>query len=627
MKQRQSLWIQGYFVYLATVEITSFRSIKSLVVEFQPGLNVLVGRNNVGKTNLLCAIRHALGPSASRGDSLWLDQDDFHRESMSKDHDTNISIVLTFKGLNESQQAHFFEIIDFDLASPASSKAIIRFDASWPKGKTHASVKRTGGPLVVEPTEIPQRILESIPVTFLPALRDAEAALAPGNRSRLALLLRDIASRKDSKSKDRIVDIFKKANIDLENVDLITNVAKSLLATTHSIAGSDHAPSTISAAEPEFEKILRTLQVQLKSVPIGSLSSNGLGLNNLLFMSVVLEHLRLDHPEESPILLVEEPEAHLHPQLTVLLAEFLSTKTPGKTAPQTFVSTHSPTLVAAVRPEQIQVMFSDLKTNQICCKGIASAGMTDNEQRELQRMMDVTRATLYFAKGAILVEGISESLLIPQLAKLLGHDLSQLHISVINICGVAFETFKKLLSSEVFGIPVSIVSDADPPVSPGTDWESDMPQLAEDGSRYKLCDRAIKLKSLFETHSTVKVLCSKLTLEYDLAEADPANALTMATVWESCFEGTPRTLNKSKVESAGTDATARALTVWRGICRSSHSGSKAELAHKLSDVFYRSQLDGVSSIFTVPAYIREAIEHVVTSVKATTIPITLISSS
>jgi predicted ATP-dependent endonuclease of OLD family len=59
-------------MHLCLVEIKNFRSFETLRVELQSGLNVLVGRNNTGKTNLLQAIRHAVGPSASRGDALWL---------------------------------------------------------------------------------------------------------------------------------------------------------------------------------------------------------------------------------------------------------------------------------------------------------------------------------------------------------------------------------------------------------------------------------------------------------------------------------------------------------------------------------------------------------------------------
>ena len=64
-------------MHLAHVEVRNFRCLRELRVDLQQDLNLLVGRNNVGKTSLLAAIRHALG--AGRGEALWLTEDDFHR--------------------------------------------------------------------------------------------------------------------------------------------------------------------------------------------------------------------------------------------------------------------------------------------------------------------------------------------------------------------------------------------------------------------------------------------------------------------------------------------------------------------------------------------------------------------
>jgi putative ATP-dependent endonuclease of the OLD family len=599
-------------MHLCLVEIKNFRSFETLRVELQSGLNVLVGRNNTGKANLLQAIRHAVGPSASRGDALWLDRDDFYRSSSADTTERTITITLTFSELSDEQREYFYEIVDFDLEDVSQSKATIRFEASWPKGKRQASIKRTGGPATAEPHEVTTNLLQSLPITFLPALRDAEDCLAPGYRSRLASPLRDIATRKGGTIEEDIKAIYATANKALEKHTLIGETKLSLQTTTMNLAGSDYSASAIKAADVDFDKILRSLQILMSDCPVGALTANGLGYNNLLYMAVVLEHLQSPDPNECPIFLVEEPEAHLHPQLTMLLADYLANKTPGAKTPQTIVTTHSPTLAANIPPSQLSVLFADIAGNALRCNSLANVGMTDKERGALQRMMDITRATLYFARAIILVEGISEAVLIPALAKRIGHDLAKLHITVVPICGVAFETLKKMLNPSAFGIPVAIVTDADPPVTRGTSWNEDVPQ--KEGSAFKLSDRTNKLITSFSDHKTVKVFHSQITLEYDLAQAGDGNAAVMARAWEECFDGTPQTFNLTKVTDAGNNCNDKAILTWRGICRADHTGSKAEFAHVLAGTLEEKRDDGQwKETFDIPKYLTNAINHVVVS--------------
>ncbi len=390
----------------------------------------------------------------------------------------------------------------------------------------------------------------------------------------------------------------------------------SLQATTKSLAGTDYTPSAIRASGVELDRVLRTLRVQMESGPIDDLSANGLGYNNLLYMAVILEHLKVPDADECQLLLVEEPEAHLHPQLTMLLAEYLANQVPGGKSPQTIVTTHSPTLVASIPPSRVHVLFMNAAKKEPRCNSIAKAGIDETEEMSLQRMLDITRATLFFAKGIILVEGISESLLLPVLAKRMNYDLAKLHVSVIPICGVAFETFSKLLHPDALGIPVVIITDADPTVKvkDGATWEEDMPEMEK--GVFKISDRTTRLMHYFDNHATVKVYHSQVTLEYDLADAGDNNPTLMAEVWSDCFKGSPGTFNSQRLAASGNERRNQALCAWRGICRASHTGSKAEFSQRLATRLEQSGKNGKPNVqFEVPKYIKDAIEFVVSKVK------------
>ncbi len=111
------------------------------------------------------------------------------------------------------------------------------------------------------------------------------------------------------------------------------------------------------------------------------------------------------------------------------------------------------------------MFFTDRDASrQVRCNSLSRAELTPRETGSVRRMMDVTRASLYFAKGLILVEGVCEALLLPALAKRLGRDLAKHHVAVVPLCGVAFETFKQLPGPAAFGVETAIVTDADPPI-------------------------------------------------------------------------------------------------------------------------------------------------------------------
>ncbi|MGN6370356.1 MAG: ATP-dependent nuclease [Phycisphaerae bacterium] len=595
-------------MYISEIKIDGFRCFKNAHFYLQRGVNAVIGRNNTGKSNLFSAIRHALGPSAARGDPLWLTEDDFCRDIEQDERGEFISIELIFDGLTTDDRARFFELLDYDTQNPEKTKAKLTFEANWPKGKKYADSKRWGGAPTGDRAALPQEVLSQIPVTFLPALRDAEAALTPGNRSRLALLLQDLARRDESEPEKEIVEIYKEANAALEKTELVQAVRSTLRSSTEKMAGTDYSSCSITASPAKLDRILKSLRVQMDGTPIEDISANGLGYNNILYIATILTHLANTGEEESPLLLVEEPEAHLHPQLTLLLAEHLNSLSDTKSPPQIIVSTHSPTLASHVQPSRISVTFADRESGAFRCNSLTRANLSGREERELRRMMDVTRATLYFAKGLILVEGISEALLMPAISVRLGYDLLKRHISVLPICGVSFGTFSKLLGEKGLDIPAAIITDGDPPKTT-TDWATAKPKT--EAGKIVRSGRANAVADTFKDRANVGVFVSKVTLEYDLAAAGEQNPTTMTEEWEKCFVGTPQTLNSRRLADAGDDLDDRTLAVWRGICVADHSGSKAEFANRLAErILERDKQKNWAVDFQIPGYLRKAIEFV-----------------
>jgi putative ATP-dependent endonuclease of OLD family len=327
-------------------------------------------------------------------------------------------------------------------------------------------------------------------------------------------------------------------------------------------------------------------------------------------MATISVELEKVNNTDLTLFLVEEPEAHLHPQLQTLLADFLAqtsgAASTGRT--QTIITTHSPTITAHVSPKTIKVMHWS-NTGGPRCAGLDQCGLSERENSQLQRLLDVTKATLLFSKGVILVEGITEALLVPVLARRLGIPLEQKAVSIVPVYGVDFATLAKLFGETKLQLPLAIVTDGDPEIVDSAELGGKIPKGYP--GQVDPCSRVQNLKEL--ESPLIKVLNSSVTLEYDLGLAEPANTDAICSVWESLYDKTPSTFNAELLKACGEDPKARALLVWRGICLSYATRSKAEFAQALA-LALDEKRDGAFVIptekFKVPEYLESAIRHV-----------------
>jgi putative ATP-dependent endonuclease of OLD family len=609
-------------MFLCRVRVRNFRNLKDLEVGFSKGLNVIVGENNVGKTNLLDAIRAALGPASFVGEPLRLVKEDRHRRGDGNYVAEPIAVDLTFDELSQEEQAECLEILDYDAAAPEKSKASIHFEWAWDDKASRWRARRWGGDRPKSEAVIPDEVLQAIPLTLLGALRDALVVLSPGRTSRLGQLLRAVATPEEQKS---IEAILAGANDKLAKEAVITGVEEKIGSALKQASGPRLGQeAVVRATEPDFDRIVNNLRLVLRErgVPgtatkvLSELRSNGLGFNNLLYIATVLAELDSAKDAALPLLLVEEPEAHLHPQLQTLLADHLArggSSGAHASRVQTIVTTHSPSIAAHVQPDVIRVLHRN-PNEEPHCTAIGSCGLSPDESKKLRRMLDVTRATMLFARGIILVEGITESLLLPALARRLGEqfDLAQASVAVVPMAGVDFDTFGKLFGDARIEVPVAIVTDGDPEkeFADGSKNLSTATPKRVAGA-IEVCDRVKKLVGDFKSNARVRVFHSQVTLEYDVASAAHGNGLTLFDAWKSCYERSPRTLTRATVETA-TTAEERALLLWRAICVGEPAHGKAEVAQALAGCLDERTDTGVYKIpmFEVPKYLKDAFAHV-----------------
>lgn len=218
-----------------------------------------------------------------------------------------------------------------------------------------------------------------------------------------------------------------------------------------------------------YERIIESLQL-LFSDDLSSnlnifrsLSENSLGYNNLIYIATILAEFEglKDRYTTPRILLIEELEAHLHPQLQIKLLQYLQ-KQATEFDIQVIITTHSSLLAASVPFESIIALY---KTEEgISITPLIECGVDKSASGFLNRWLDATKTALFFSKGNIFVEGIAEAILIPELAKVYLRNqnedrltkvtsLEEAGISVINMNGIYFQYFMQLYNGYSVIIP------------------------------------------------------------------------------------------------------------------------------------------------------------------------------
>ncbi len=417
-------------MYLKTLTLNNFRSFEHTKIPLCDGLTILVGENNGGKSNAIDAIRLLTASLGGRRE-IYCETTDIRFGSSKR----QFELIGHYEGLSPAQKGR--------MISAATDHAItgcmfgLRYDES--SGRFPVRPVTWGGHQQSTPEPGCHEMIRHV---YLPPLRDAKRALASGNPTRIYALLNhfldggDAAALAKSLRRGADADILGKVGDAVE---------VGLTALTSGVRRQ--AASLGFANDEKLIDIARDLRFKLADYGIEpeDLRYSGHGYANLLYISTIAVELERVNDADLTLFLVEEPEAHLHPQLQAAVLNFLEEQAeksrklpPDHKGPagqlQVIVATHSPNLSAWVENEKLVFFRSfvpkafeqadsptmgeavasspEPRSRRVTrCIPLGSLAMDPIERRKIDRYLDVTKSAFLFGGRVLLVEGIAEALL------------------------------------------------------------------------------------------------------------------------------------------------------------------------------------------------------------------------
>lgn len=624
-------------MYVAELSLRNFRNFAHAKLVFGPGVNALIGSNGAGKSNAFHALRLLLDSGLSLGQRS-LRPTDFNRtignyqgnwiiiSVLLKNLGTSDALLSLAHGLSTDgsvgRLTYMFhprsETIEKlnQCTSLAERKKLLEEmsvdDYRWTirgggnQDPTLDSAYQLLTPYLTNDHPIAGwaidqdvfgapyphgELAQEVSCTFFNAVRDVER---PGRNQRHPL--QEILSRiqVSDQTKNDVTAAAKDLNTKLNAANEISNESEQLGRTLRAAAGDLFAPSvSIGAVPPEFDDLFGGLQLfglEEGIVQPQPVSNLGLGALNLAYMGLRLRTYELlaSQGRTANFLLVEEPEAHLHPHIQrTLFRRYHDHHT------QVFVTSHSTHIASQCKLSQTNILIRNGGATTNVSPGIILGQLAST----VERYLDATRSTLLFANGVILVEGEAELYLIPRaVEKVMGRTLDEMGVSIVSVGGTNFLPFVRLFGGNCIPKSCSVISDLDTP------WLDPTHAIAQgNASLRKSQERAHQLGVTRETEIAaegrspyVKSFFAPTTFEVELHRT--GNAQLLAEVASSQYKQTAK-IQEVKNHITGNDLVA-AYASLLDVC---DDKGKGWIALGVAEVLDHS--------FRIPEYILRAVAH------------------
>jgi putative ATP-dependent endonuclease of OLD family len=615
-------------MHICKMEVQNYRSLRAFTIELKP-TTLIIGENNIGKTNLLNAISLILNNEIISYQKRGLSISDFNYDTVQKfkksvadltivssDIDfPTIAIEATFTDFNnDDEEALVSEWYEDDTHKTATLK--YEFYCNLANKTKWVNSIRDALPIVTEELEGEQKEkaeqlridsvdlpildykyritaglggikpdsfqLAPIKIDFLDALRDAKTELSASRENRL--LYRILNNRDESEYTDiksSADELNKAISTDKNALFTIKNDITELLDVLSLETDPSKKDINFSFSNLNLSELLKKISLEYGDKPI-SIENNGLGRNNLLYMALVLSHIQSKAKvPDFRLIAIEEPEAHISPILQKHFAESVTDNGffNDSSNRQIILTSHSTHISSYLDVNNTVVIFNNKGKldSHYLLSGIKDDAKGKRTKNYLRKWLNATNSIMFLSRRIIFVEGIAEQILIPKLFEIhFGSKPEKMNCQIVNVNGVAFRNFLTVVNNGYF-IKSAVITDSD--------------------SETKTKDRAITLKKDFDGKHIQVCISDQTTFEKELIAANSIG--TGRTLLNKAIKNTRP--NKSKEPDVVKQFTKKLIPDEVFELIGEH---KAEFAFDLLN-----ELDN-NSKFIIPPYIIDAFKFV-----------------
>ncbi len=602
----------GVKMHISKVIISNYRNFENFEIDLKP-FTVLVGENNIGKSNIINAIGLVLSNEISFYKGRSLEIEDFNYNTIKKFKESIVNMPISDIRFPEVRVDIFLSdfydndeqlavVSDWLLNDYKTAKLSYIYQNKNPRKElwlesvknqitglaVEEAIKRINFPIDdyeysiiggLNEKKVDTYFLKKIGMEILDALRDAKSELSTeGTRKLLYKILvnRDLEKYNDlSESIEKLHENISSNNAEL---GIIEKEIKDYLQKISLETETSNNTVKFRFSSLEINEILKKFGLEYGDNPI-SVDKNGLGRNNLLYISLVLSHLLSQEKKNYfKMIAIEEPESHLSPILQKNLAQNLEEEDKDKKR-QLLVTSHSTHIISHLDIDNMVIIYKNGEQ-------IKSHYILDNIDKKfkkyLKKWLNATNSTMFFSRRIILVEGIAEQILIPSLFKRhTGETLEKYNCQVINVNGVAFKNFLEIVKNGYF-IKCAVLTDSD--------------------KETKTENRADDLKKDYESNNVKVFITSTQTFERDILESNKSGKYK-TTINKTMEETRPILYGKNSTRKC----TTKNIDV--DVYFNDIEEFKSEFSFNLSSYLEENNL----TVFEIPKYIRESFDFIVGS--------------